>query len=126
VHAILAGCEVHAFEPVPAIADVCARNMAVAMRAGPGRGILHRAAAGAASGTASIALSGSNFGDNRVLDAGKQRPADMGECETIAIDVVRVDDVAPGPARVIKIDTQGSEWLALQGMRGVLEQSPAV
>jgi FkbM family methyltransferase len=126
VHAILAGCEVHAFEPVPAIAEVCERNMARAMRAGKGRGVLHRAAAGEAPGTAVIALDRANFGDNRVLDSRAQRPADMGACETLAIDVVRVDDVAPGPARVIKIDTQGSEWHALQGMRGVLEQSTAV
>lgn len=126
VHAILAGCDVQAFEPVPAIADVCGRNMERAMRAGTGRGTLHRAAAGSAPGTAWIALDRANFGDNRVLDGRAKRPADMAESETLAIDVVRVDDVAPGPARVIKIDTQGSEWHALQGMRGVLEQSPAV
>src|SRR5215475_10831688 len=36
VQAILAGCEVHAFEPVPHIADVCERNIARAMKSGPG------------------------------------------------------------------------------------------
>jgi nucleoid-associated protein YgaU len=50
----------------------------------------------------------------------------MGEGPTVEARVERVDDVAPGAARVIKIDTQGSEWLALQGMRGVLEASPQV
>lgn len=126
VLAILAGCEVHAFEPVPHIAEVCRRNLERAMRAGPGRGVLHESAAGSVPGRARIALGRSNLGDNRVLDAGATRPADMGEGSTVEVRVERVDDVAPGPARVIKIDTQGSEWLALQGLRGVLAESPAL
>jgi FkbM family methyltransferase len=126
VLAILAGCEVHAFEPVPHIAEVCRRNLERATKAGPGRGVLHESAAGAAAGRARVALGRSNLGDNRVLDAGAVRPADMGEGATVEVRVERVDDVAPGPARVIKIDTQGSEWLALQGMRSVLAASPAV
>jgi FkbM family methyltransferase len=126
VLAILAGCEVHAFEPVPHIAEVCRRNLERAMRAGPGHGVLHESAAGAAPGRARIALATSNLGDNRVLEAGAARPTDMGEGETVEIRVERVDDAAPGAARVIKIDTQGSEWLALQGMPRVLAASPAL
>lgn len=121
--AVLAGCEVHAFEPVPAIAEVCRRNLDRARRAGPGRAVLHECAAGAQPGKARIALGASNRGDNRVLDAGAQRPEDMGAGSLVEIRVERVDDLAPGPARVVKIDTQGSEWLALQGMRGVLAAS---
>jgi len=121
--AVLAGCEVHAFEPVPAIAEVCRRNLERAQRAGPGRAVLHECAAGAAPGRARIALGETNRGDNRVLDAGAQRPQDMGAGGLVEIRVERVDDLAPGPARVVKIDTQGSEWLALQGLRGVLEAS---
>jgi FkbM family methyltransferase len=124
VQAILAGCEVDAFEPVPAIADVCERNLRRAAAIGPGRGRLHRCAAGAAPGSAEIALATRNFGDNRVLDAGGARPADMGSGTTIAIEVARVDDLVRGPVRVIKIDTQGSEWLALQGARALLDASP--
>ena len=122
--AILAGCEVHAFEPVPEIAEVCRRNLERAMRAGPGRAVLHESAAGASPGRARIALGRENFGDNRVLDAGAARPSDMGDGRTVEIRIERVDDVAPGPARLVKVDTQGSEWLALQGMRGVLAESP--
>jgi len=121
--AVLAGCEVHAFEPVPAIAEVCRRNLERAQRAGPGRAVLHECAAGAQSGRARIALGASNRGDNRVLDAGATRPQDMGSGSLVEIKVERVDDLAPGPARVVKIDTQGSEWLALQGLRGVLAAS---
>lgn len=121
--AVLAGCEVHAFEPVPAIAEVCRRNLERAQRAGPGHAVLHECAAGAAPGKARIALGAANRGDNRVLDAGAQRPEDMGGGSLVEIRVERVDDLAPGPARVVKIDTQGSEWLALHGMRGVLAAS---
>ena len=56
VLAVLAGAEVHAFEPVPAIAEIAERNVRRAMERGPGRGTVHRCAAGAESGTASIAV----------------------------------------------------------------------
>ena len=111
VLAILAGAEVHAFEPVP----FAARG---------GRGVLHRFAAGAETGTARIALAQGNHGDNRVLDAGSDLPADMRAAEGIEIQVARVDDHVKGPARVLKIDTQGSEWFALQGARELLASSP--
>jgi FkbM family methyltransferase len=126
VLAVLAGCEVHAFEPVPHVAAVCRRNLERAMRAGPGRAVLHECAAGAGPGRARIALGRENLGDNRVLEAGAARPSDMGTGETVEIRVERADDVAPGAASVVKIDTQGSEWLALQGMRGILRESPRV
>jgi FkbM family methyltransferase len=124
VQAILAGAEVHAFEPVPFIADVCERNIARAMERGPGRGTLHRCAAGAERGTAEIALASTNRGDNRVLDEGAARPEDMGAGEVVTIELAPVDELVEGPARILKIDTQGSEWLALQGARELLRRSP--
>ncbi len=124
VQAILAGAQVHCFEPVPEIADVCERNIERAAALGPGRGVLHRAAAGAERGTAEIALARENLGDNRVLNEGADRPEDMGTGEVATIDVVPVDELVDGPARVLKIDTQGSEWLALQGAARLLERSP--
>jgi FkbM family methyltransferase len=128
VLAVLAGCEVHAFEPVPAIADVCERNLARATAAGPpgtGKAVLHRCAASDRAGRARIALAARNFGDNRVLDDGAGAPKDMRDAETLAIELARVDDRVRGPFRVIKVDTQGSEWLALQGARAALDASPA-
>lgn len=124
VQAILAGCEVHAFEPVPAIAELARRNMQRAEQRGGGKGTLHVAAAGDAPGRAEIALAAANHGDNRVIDAGAGKPADMQGAETVAIEIVRVDDVARGPFRFVKIDTQGYEWLALQGAARALEASP--
>jgi FkbM family methyltransferase len=124
VQAILAGANVHSFEPVPEIADVCGRNIERANAVGPGHGVLHRAAAGAVRGTAEIALADENRGDNRVLDDGSGRPGDMGAGEVVTIDVVPVDELVEGPARVLKIDTQGSEWVALQGATKLLAASP--
>lgn len=124
VQAILAGAEVTAFEPVPEIAAVCERNLARAAERGPGRGVLHRLAAGAGRGTAEIALASQNRGDNRVLDSGGARPEDMGAGELLTIEVAPVDELVTGPVRVLKIDTQGSELLALRGARRLLETSP--
>ncbi|MAF64706.1 MAG: hypothetical protein CMJ84_03470 [Planctomycetes bacterium] len=124
VQAILAGAEVDAFEPVPAIADVAERNIACAAEHGPGHGRLHRFAAGDRAGTARIALASENHGDNRVLDEGAERPEDMGEVEEVEIRIERVDDHVRGPVDVLKIDTQGSEWLALRGAERLLADSP--
>jgi len=121
--AVGAGAEVHAFEPVAHIADVCARNLERANARGPGRAILHRCAAAERPGRARIALAARNLGDNRVLD-GAERPADMGAGEVQEIELARVDDLVAGPVRVLKIDTQGSEWLALRGMPRLLAASP--
>jgi FkbM family methyltransferase len=127
VHAVLAGCEVHAFEPVPEIAEVCERNVARAQArsaAGTrGRATVHRLAAGAARGRATIALGAANFGDNRVLEDGRARPDDMGAGRAVEIEVAPADELVRGPLRFAKIDTQGSEWLALQGMGRLLAES---
>lgn len=124
VQAVLAGAEVQAFEPVPAIAEILERNVARAMERGRGRAVVHRVAAGAQAGSARIALAPRNRGDNRVLDAGASRPADLVGAEELEIRVERVDALVEGSVSLIKIDTQGSEWLALQGARGLLERSP--
>ncbi len=123
VQAVMAGADVTCFEPVPMIADVCQRNLDRAMRKGRGRATLHRCAAGSEQGTAEIAIAARNFGDNRVLDPFRSRPSDMGVGAVMSVRVERVDDLLSGPYRVIKIDTQGSEWHALQGMRNILERS---
>ena len=124
VLAVLAGADVHAFEPVPAIADIAQRNVERAMKVGAGRGTVYRFAAGAEPGTARIVLSERNRGDNRVLDAGAGAPADLAGAEELEIRIERVDDHVEGPLRIVKVDTQGSEWLALQGARRALEASP--
>ena len=122
VQAIMAGAEVFAFEPVPCIAAVAERNIRVATEKGPGKGTLIRAAAGAEKGTAEIVLSQKNHGDNRVIDGAA--PADMQNDSRIQIAVERVDDHVTGSIQFLKVDTQGSEWLALRGAAKLLANSP--
>jgi FkbM family methyltransferase len=121
VQGVLAGAEVDAFEPVPGIAAVAERNVERAMKVGKGKARVHRLAAGAENGHATIAIGTKNFGDNRVVD--ERRPGDMGEGTQIEIAIAPVDDHVSGAFQFLKIDTQGSEWYALQGMRKVLEAS---
>ena len=124
VQGILAGAQVTAFEPVPAIAEVAARNIARANERGPGKGVLLPFAAADAQGSARIVLAARNHGDNRVLDEGAELPADLAGAEQIKIRLERVDDHVQGPIDVLKIDTQGSEFLALAGATKLLERSP--
>ena len=126
VQAVLAGAEVDAFEPVPGIAAVARRNVERAMKApGAGVGRVHEVAAGAERGQATIVLDATNHGDNRVV-AGDASPGDMAASEQITIEIVPVDELVTGPVDFLKIDTQGSEWLALQGAQELLVTSPAL
>jgi hypothetical protein len=50
----------------------------------------------------------------------------MGPGVELGIEVAPVDEFVRGPVRVLKIDTQGSEWLALQGARELLRAIPAL
>jgi FkbM family methyltransferase len=126
VQAVLAGAEVHAFEPVPAIAALARRNVERAMACpGAGKGTLHELAAGAEQGTADIVLGGTNHGDNRVLDENAAAdPDDMSGGEHVTISIAPVDSLVAGPIDFLKIDTQGSEWHALQGCRKLIADSP--
>lgn len=123
VQAILAGAEVTAFEPVPAIAAVAERNIARANQRGPGSGKLLPFAAGDRAGTARIVLAAKNHGDNRVLDDSAEAPPDLAGSEEIEIRLERVDDHLQGSIDVLKVDTQGSEFLALTGARRLLDNS---
>jgi FkbM family methyltransferase len=122
--AVLRGAEVDAFEPVPHIADVLERNVARAMERGPGTARVHRFAAGSETGSAEIFLAATNRGDNRVVDSGSEAPSDMDDAQAVEIQIRKVDDLISGGVDVLKIDTQGSEWHALQGARALLKASP--
>ncbi|MEY2747597.1 MAG: hypothetical protein RL112_2639 [Planctomycetota bacterium] len=123
VQGVLAGARVESFEPIPAIAAIARRNIERAMRHGKGSAVVHECAAGSARGRATIHLAARNRGDNRIAEA---RPGDMAEAEALEIRVERVDDVVEGGFDVVKIDTQGSEWHALQGMPRTLAASPSM
>ena len=48
----------------------------------------------------------------------------MADAQGVEIQIRRVDDLISGGVDVLKIDTQGSEWHALQGARALLDSSP--
>lgn len=125
VQAVLAGAEVDAFEPVPAIAAIARRNVERAMALpGAGTGRVHECAAGSQVGEATIVLGGTNHGDNRVVDDAAATPDDMSGGESVTIRIAPVDDTVTGPVDFLKVDTQGSEWHALQGAAKLLASSP--
>jgi len=123
VQAVLAGAEVDAFEPVPEIAAVCQRNVERAMAVASGKGRVHVLAAGAEGASARIALAPENHGDNRVVET-TEAPGDMSDAELVTIEIAPVDELVTGPIRFLKVDTQGSEWLALAGARRLIDSSP--
>ena len=93
------------------------------MTVGTGRGRVHAFAAGAERGSAQIALAAANRGDNRVVESDLP-PEDMSDAELVTIEIAPVDELVQGPIRFLKVDTQGSEWLALKGASALLEASP--
>ena len=124
VQAVLAGAQVDAFEPVPAIAEIAQRNIDRAAAKSQGSGTVHPVAAGAEPGSAEIVLAAKNHGDNRVVESDDRTPGDLDGSERLTIQIAPVDSLVKGPVRFLKVDTQGSEWLALQGCTQLLDDSP--
>jgi hypothetical protein len=78
-------------------------------------------AVGAASSFASLYLSETNTGDHRIVPAAEERPRIM--VRSVALDSL---DVVRSPVQMIKLDTQGTEHLAVRGMERLLAASPRV
>lgn len=106
-----------AFEPVPACARAVARNIALN---GFGHAEIREEAVGAAGGRAQLLVVGEASWSHL---ASTGRHADVRD--EIDVSVVAIDDlVREGtipPPDVLKIDTEGAELQALEGMRSVLE-----
>lgn len=103
---------VFAFEPLPANQERLQRNLAL----NPSLPVeLVPAAAAERSGRSQFALHGSD--DMGRLHAGSSPAADTIEVKTVAVDDFASTHPAPN---VIKIDVEGAEALALQGMQQVL------
>ncbi len=112
-----------AFEPVPACARAVARNIALNDFA---HAEIREEAVGARSGSARLLVVGEASWSHL---ASTGRHADVRE--EIAVKVVSIDElVAAGtipPPDVLKIDTEGAELQAIEGMRATLEQRrPAI
>ncbi|MBN1421928.1 MAG: FkbM family methyltransferase [Planctomycetes bacterium] len=106
--------EVIAFEPDPRNFAHLKRNV----RLNGYRNVtLHKKAVSDRTGAGKLHLSETNWGDHRIFAAGPERPS-------IGIEIVRLDDLLPayrGRIRVVKMDIQGGEGLALRGMRELLD-----
>ncbi len=105
-----------AFEPSPPTARLLAHNVRV-------NGYPHvrveRRALADRSGVRSLFLSETNIGDHRLYAAEEPR-------RRIDVEVVRLDDVVQiaGELSLVKMDIQGGEHAALDGMRRTLEAHP--
>ncbi len=98
---------VHAFEPMPVLADAVRRLIEINRLANVS---LHAVALGAGPGTVRMSARAFNSGDNRIRPDG-----------ALAVPVARGDDELAGCAvDFIKIDVQGYELPALRGLGGVL------
>src|SRR5207237_678248 len=108
---------VFAFEPEPANFALLSENTGLNGRANV---TLVNAAVADAGGRLPLYLAGENKGDHRLFDSpGESR-------DSVAVEVVQLDEyLADHPREIdfVKIDIQGSEGGALEGMASLLERS---
>src|SRR5262249_8695322 len=111
--------KVFAFEPDPA-------NFALLKQTVEAHGyhnvVLIQKAASDRAGVARLHQSATNKGDHRLYDSSDGRPTV--EVETISLDDFLADFA--GTIDLIKMDIQGAEGLALEGMRQLLARQPDV
>jgi FkbM family methyltransferase len=110
---------VYALEPDPSNFALLERNVA-------GNGYRNvtaeRSAAWSVGGPLRLFRSEQNRGDHRTYESDEVR-------ESVTVAAVRVDDWLGDRVRAVqfvKLDVQGAEYHAVQGMRGVLTRSPGV
>jgi len=110
------GGKVIAFEPDPDNFDLLRKNV----EANGYRNVtLHRKAIADRNGTARLYLSDTNTADHRLYDSGDGR-------SFVEVETLRLDEILSGEEKIdfVKMDIQGSEPTALEGMRGILTKNP--
>jgi FkbM family methyltransferase len=111
---------VYAFEPEAQNFGLLQQNIALN---GYHNVIADRRALGAQSGTATLWVNrGSNQGDHRVYDPCEEN-RELTSIEIVSLDEALSPDIA---VNFVKMDIQGYEALALDGMHTVLSRSPKV
>ncbi|MBI4677563.1 MAG: FkbM family methyltransferase [Elusimicrobia bacterium] len=107
-----------AFEPEPENFEMLERNVA---RNGYAQVECVRKAVSDRTGAADLGFCEENRGDHRLFSRGQGRRA-------VPVETTRLDDFFPPGAKVdlIKMDVQGSEVAAMEGMRRVLQDNPRV
>jgi FkbM family methyltransferase len=110
---------VYSFEPDP-------QNFALLRRSVAANGctnvVMHQAAVADLVGTLALYRSEEHHGDHRIF------PCGQGDRPTIQVPVTTLDAVLADSPRldVVKMDIQGSEWRALQGMAQLVACNPAL
>lgn len=109
---------VYAVEPEPDNLALLRRNVA---DNGHANVVVLPFAASDRAGTVRLYKSDDNQGDHRLFDAGGDRPG-------VEVKAARLDDLIAdaAPLALAKLDVQGAEGLALEGMRGLAERSPGL
>ncbi len=111
--------KVIAFEPEPSNFELLRKNVRLN---GYTHVTLEPYAVSKETGKIRLFLNDRNKGDHRIYDSGEAR-------KSIEIQTVSLDDYChdhPGRVDFIKMDIQGAEAAALQGMGGVLKHNPSI
>lgn len=109
--ACVAGARVHCFEPVADTAATLRRNLATN---GFSSAAVHELALSDETGTAEFTVT---------ADTGRAGLAQFrGMGERVQVQTARLDDLDLEPPDVVKIDVEGAEVLALEGMRDTLRK----
>jgi FkbM family methyltransferase len=111
------GGTVHAFEPAPHNYALLCRNVKVN---GHTNVVLHEIAVADREGTVPLHLCPEHHGDHRIYHVAH------GNRPTINVRLTTLDAALHDAPRVdlVKMDIQGSEWRAVEGMRGLIERNP--
>lgn len=107
---------VYALEPEPQNFAILQQNLARNNRVNVTA--LNQAASDRA-GQSFLYLSAENHGDHQAYPSGDDR-------RKVRMEMVRLDDVIPVPVDLLKMDVQGFEYHALQGMRATIASSPGL
>ncbi len=112
------GC-VHSFEPDPHNFALLRRSVAANRCSNV---ILHQAAVADEVGTVRLHLCEEHHGDHRIYAAGQ------GERPAIEVPVTTLDAVLGRQPRLdlVKMDIQGSEWRAIEGMKRLIAANPGL
>ena len=124
-----AGCQVHAIEPAPRCRELLARNLAL----NPLLSVtVHPWAASNEAGDAVINVGPTGLSGLSSLRDISEPPEgvtnyDVSEIEAVTVETRRVDDQPWSKVALVKIDIEGAEMKALEGMAGVIERDrPAI
>jgi FkbM family methyltransferase len=116
---------VHAVEPNPRLADLTRRNLA--LNGFTSSSTVHRVLATDRSGDRfRFQADMSDPKNGRIVPEDMPSPDAHQAILDISVPSQRLDDIAEGPAHFVKIDVEGAEEAAWDGMQGLIARSPDI